>query len=1167
MANAELNAVISSVRRMTGGETLSHLTDYQLLQLYRARANQDAFAHLLNRHGAMVYGVCRRVLNDHHEAQDVFQATFLALAKSGFTIRKPSSLASWLHSVARHLASNLRKANMRRRTHQKNWPAPTQSAAGPDLSAAWQELHLIIDEEINLLPAVYREPFILCCLENKSCAEMARTLRVREGTVWSRIGRAKERLRKRLVSRGITLPMALAAIAATTTTADAALPTTLVRSTISAAALLSGSPTISSQLVSARAAELLQESTRSGALCLSKNAVLFLFCAMAVTAGIGLAAAPWLPDSPSSPSQPAQRAETEPENAPVVDADGRSLPSGAVARLGSRRYRLEGRNDLALASPDGKYVLVHPHCPISGSPAHGLILMDAETGLRVRLLEDSCRVSKRQSSETFHPAVFSPDGKKVYGLGWDKTEEAGTHFYVWDNFDSPCKRVLLTWDVETGKLLSEWELPDGGARGASLMGLSISADGKLLYVFGAIQMGVREDRRIQGSPGVHIFDAATGNFLNTWQGAGYPVGRIAGKQEVLTFRNNMIVAYDEPSGKPARTFPVEGYIPCAILNPTREIVAALDIVTGKGPKKCEIKFWNAATGREVRRLAADPKVAGHWSRLAFSPNGEIIYLGGDSGQILRWNVRDGKPLPGWQAHNSYFADLIPRPGSRELISVGSDDSALNRWDPDTGKSLAKTTAYVGEVAFAFAVDRKSMACVDELGRLELWDLSRRQVTKTAQTPGRKRHVTVFSPDGKQLLIGAEKGPSSIWDLEKNQKVGEFAQPPKLNGGDQDGSWQSLAFSASGTRLLASRTGFGTWMWAWPERKLLWRDPADMESCFFPTNDTVLCSNWHAPIQFRDTETGALKRTAPVQGMSGVAFSADGRRMVTTHLSEGRGLGVGVGVWRLRDGITGNVLKEVEGLQYLWSADFSPTGWLLAVCTDKSVRVYDTPSWQEVARFDGHEGTVRTVFFGPDDRTLFSASPEDGSALVWTLETSASRQPPAPTDLWADLAGKGPAIRRAVLSAARHPEIAIPLFKQKWPLPFLSSNPDRVSKLIEALGTGTRASREVAAAELAELGESSRAGLEKALGSPVSAEVRNRLSLLLGRLPRQVELPADEARQSRAVWALELAGTPEAKALLHAWANEKAGLRMCTEAAAAVKRMEGRRPTMKSAEAK
>src|SRR5205823_3156104 len=140
-----------------------------------------------------------------------------------------------------------------------------------------------------------------------------------------------------------------------------------------------------------------------------------------------------------------------------------------------------------------------------------------------------------------------------------------------------------------------------------------------------------------------------------------------------------------------------------------------------------------------------------------------------------------------------------------------------------------------------------------------------------------------------------------------------------------------------------------------------------------------------------------------------------------------------GAWRVRDADTGEVLKEVSAFRYPWSVAFSPSGWLLAVAGDNGVRVYETASWAEVARLDGHDGTVQSVFFGPDDATLVSGSPEDGTALVWDLRPPAGNEPD-PAKLWTDLAGTGPTATGAVWTFARHPAVAVKLFRDKWPVP-------------------------------------------------------------------------------------------------------------------------------------
>ena len=262
-----------------------------------------------------------------------------------------------------------------------------------------------------------------------------------------------------------------------------------------------------------------------------------------------------------------------------------------------------------------------------------------------------------------------------------------------------------------------------------------------------------------------------------------------------------------------------------------------------------------------------------------------------------------------------------------------------------------------------------------------------------------------------------------------------------------------------------------------------------------------------------------------------------------------------GTWRVRDAATGDVLKEVKAFRYPWSVAFSPSGWLLAVSGDNSVRVYDTASWAEVARLDGHEGTVQSVFFGPDDATLVSASSEDGTALVWDLRPPLGSEPPDPAKLWTDLAGDGPTAARAVWAVARHPDVAVKLFRDKWPVT-AKLDAERVRTLIAELDSPRFAAREAAAAELIKLGRRAEAQVRKALAESKSAEARQGLERVLNRLKPSAlaELPPDDARELRAVWALELAGTAEARKLLADWATAKIGIRLCDESAAVLKRL-------------
>jgi RNA polymerase sigma factor (sigma-70 family) len=211
-------------------------TDVQLLERFVRRNDQLAFAALVRRHGPMVLGVCRRVLRDAHEAEDAFQATFLVLARKSASLRKPEALAGWLYGVAYRTAVKARDRSARWRQAQEEFAEPADEAGGSLEVLAWRELQAVLDEEIQRLPARYRGPVVLCCLEGQTYQEAGRRLGCPAGTVAGRLSRARERLRGRLARRGLTLSAGLFAGLFSARTASAAVPGELITSTAQAAA-------------------------------------------------------------------------------------------------------------------------------------------------------------------------------------------------------------------------------------------------------------------------------------------------------------------------------------------------------------------------------------------------------------------------------------------------------------------------------------------------------------------------------------------------------------------------------------------------------------------------------------------------------------------------------------------------------------------------------------------------------------------------------------------------------------------------------------------------------------------------------------------------------------------------------------------------------------------
>ena len=239
-----------------GFGVVGDLSDGQLLQRFlTARDGDDraAFTALVERHGPMVLGVCREVLGNSHDAQDAFQATFLVLARKAGSVRKADSLASWLHGVARRLAVGAKAEAARRRVYERRRAAMKaaeieRQGGSPE---GWPELH----EEIARLPERYREPVVLCYLEGLTTEEAALRIGCPNGTIFSRLSRARERLRGQLERRRLTSSPALLPTALTHRAIET-LPAGLLDTTVRAAIGFAGRRSSEAGLASASATAL-----------------------------------------------------------------------------------------------------------------------------------------------------------------------------------------------------------------------------------------------------------------------------------------------------------------------------------------------------------------------------------------------------------------------------------------------------------------------------------------------------------------------------------------------------------------------------------------------------------------------------------------------------------------------------------------------------------------------------------------------------------------------------------------------------------------------------------------------------------------------------------------------------------------------------------------------
>src|SRR5262245_20394866 len=220
MPHQSLPPVLRHIRKLVGAYAADDSNDARLIEHFVLRQDEAAFEALLERHGPMVLGVCRRLLFQPHDVEDASQATFLVLARKARSIARRELVGPWLYGVAYRIALKARAMAAQRRTRERQ--VAVMSLAEPLCNDTANDLRPIIDQEVQRLPAKYRLPIILCYLEGKTNDEAAEQLHCPTGTVKTRLTRGRDLLRSRLSQRGLALSAAGLATALTQGLAPAA---------------------------------------------------------------------------------------------------------------------------------------------------------------------------------------------------------------------------------------------------------------------------------------------------------------------------------------------------------------------------------------------------------------------------------------------------------------------------------------------------------------------------------------------------------------------------------------------------------------------------------------------------------------------------------------------------------------------------------------------------------------------------------------------------------------------------------------------------------------------------------------------------------------------------------------------------------------------------------
>jgi RNA polymerase sigma factor (sigma-70 family) len=410
MASAQLDKVLHRLRDWRDNQALGEVSDTQLLERFTARREEAAFTALLRRHGPMVLGVSRRILHTVQDAEDVFQATFLLLARKAGSIRKQSSVGCWLHGVAHRLALRAKQQRTCRRVHEKRAADMRDTAT---TATNWPDVQAALDRALDALPEKYRGALILCYLEGLTHADAAQRLGCPLATLRSHVARGRKLLRERLIKHGLTLSSTGLVLLLVANTASAVTPPTLAKSTAKAALAFAAGQQAAA-ICSTSVAGLVEGGLRAMLLRKIKIAGVLMLATTFVAAACGLApslradakqqAADAKPQAAQEAKSRAAADDTIAFRGRVVDPDGKPVAGAKVAFIADDK----GAFVPQLSSDhEGQFTLRIPRPRTVINPRHVLVVapgfgMDWE--------------SEHQTDATFHLVPDLPIVGRVVNL-------------------------------------------------------------------------------------------------------------------------------------------------------------------------------------------------------------------------------------------------------------------------------------------------------------------------------------------------------------------------------------------------------------------------------------------------------------------------------------------------------------------------------------------------------------------------------------------------------------------------------------------------------------------------------------------------------------------------------------------------------------------------------
>ena len=847
-----------------------------------------------------------------------------------------------------------------------------------------------------------------------------------------------------------------------------------------------------------------------------------------------------------------------------VDAGGMPLPPGAVARLGTTKYKSLNLCLSLAASPSGKYLAGY-------GVDRDFFVYDTTTGHQILHKYNNPQEPWKEFSATGSFPCFSPDDSKVYLLGSEcPSLEDGSRKYF--------SYVLSCIDLRTRTYLwaRQYILPEVPAEDTdttiwSLTQIRCHPDGKSLVISGAA---------------LFVVDALTGNMIKEIRVENKPVNGMAcfspdGKK--LSVANySSILSFDTKNYAPLAAL---NTIAAEILNnqPQQMLFNAEYSPDGKmislATSLTEAIVINADTGKLVWRKKLTKQIAPLCTRwtadgktLAVRTQANVEVFDAADG-TLRW-AKDALHYYEWTRFSPQLEVNLPN----HELALSLADVNISIYDLDTGKQKYLVDDMKLPLSSVFAVSQNPtlMVSTSTEGQLLFWNYDKPRVVGRIYTHRQTQSNGSISPDGSLLATVTESNKLYLWDTINRKRLGANDLDPAAEA-IRDSSINPTKTQAAFTIRVQEEEG----QVVRDKLRVLLVDISDLKkrkvvnkiasqvyatACTYTRDGKYLVTAGYG-LSVIDPQTGEETLVADKIGDSDqrwgsmiyrVEMARDNRVVLATgeHNLDAIELATGQKLWTYTH--TKHDYKDFTNVH----TSVSACGRFVALSNNEKVEVLDLAIGKPIMQYQGHLGLISMVQFTRDSRTFVSVG-NDGVANVWSLDPyeqiKAEGKPVDTTfvagKIWGELTDSDPVKSwRAVWKMVYNPEVAIAWLDKNLEL---DNKDTEIVKLIRQLDDDDFNIREAASRELGALGRVAEPALRQALTGKPSFEVKARINDLLSQAGADLARGPKEMGTLRAICALEFMNHDGAKALLAKWAGGAAGARLTMDAKAALDRIEGR----------